>query len=75
MTTTRLAFIGAAVLNVPTIFAATLLPAGAIAISAAVLAATGAGLGAMLGWGISKRTDQPAATARFEPAGVERIAA
>ncbi|MEP6642304.1 MAG: hypothetical protein ABJB93_10410 [Gaiellales bacterium] len=75
MTTTRLAVIGAAVLNVPTIFAATLLPAGAVAVSAAVLAATGAGLGAMLGWGISNRTDQPAATPRVESADFERIAA
>jgi hypothetical protein len=75
MTTTRLALIGAAALNVPTIFAGTLLPAGAVALSAAVLAPTGAALGAMLGWGISKCTDQVAASARSEPAGYERIAA
>jgi hypothetical protein len=75
MTTTRLAIIGAAVLNVPTIFAGTLLPAAAVAVSAAVLAATGAALGAVLGWGISPRTDQVAATPRVESAGFERIAA
>jgi hypothetical protein len=75
MTTTRLAVIGAAVLNVPTIFAATVLPAGAVAISAAVLAAAGAGLGTILGWGISHRSDQVAATPQSEPAGYERMAA
>lgn len=75
MTTTRLALMGAAALNVPTIFTATVLPAGAVALSAAVLAATGAALGAMLGWGISKPTDQVAATPRSEPARYERMAA
>ena len=75
MTTTRLAIIGAAALNVPTIVAATLLPAGAVALSAAVLAATGAALGALLGWGITKRTDHVAAAPRSEPAEYERIAA
>ena len=74
MTTTRFALIGAAALNVPTIFAATVLPAGALMLSAVVLAATGAALGAMLGWGITKRSDDAAAT-RFEPAAIERIAA
>jgi hypothetical protein len=75
VTTTRLALIGAAALNVPTIVSATLLPTGAVALSAAVLAATGAALGAMLGWGISNRTDQVAATPRSEPARYERMAA
>jgi hypothetical protein len=75
MTTTRLALIGAAALNVPTIFAGTLLPAGAVAVSAAVLAASGAALGAILGWGITRRSDQVAATPRSEPAEYERMAA
>jgi hypothetical protein len=74
MTTTRFALIGAAALNVPTIFAATVLPLGALILSAVVLAATGAALGAMLGWGIAKRSDEATAT-RFEPAAIERIAA
>jgi hypothetical protein len=75
MTTTRVAIIGAAALNVPTIFSSTVLPAGAVALSATVLAATGAALGAMLSWGISKRSDQVAAAPRSEPAGYERMAA
>jgi hypothetical protein len=75
MTPTRLALIGAAALNVPTIFAGTLLPAGAVALSAAVLAASGAALGTILGWGITKRTDHVAATPRSEPAEYQRIAA
>jgi hypothetical protein len=57
MTTTRFAIIGAAALNVPTIFAGTALPAGALALSAVVLSATGAALGVMFGWGISSRID------------------
>ena len=74
MTTTSLAIIGAAVLNVPTVLAATVLPADAFAISAVVLPATGAVLGAMLGWGIAHHSDEVAAT-QFEPAAIERIAA
>jgi hypothetical protein len=75
MTRTRLALIGAAALNVPTIVSGTLLPTGAVALSAAVLAATGAALGAMLGWGITNRTDEVAAPLRSEPAEYERMAA
>jgi membrane protein YqaA with SNARE-associated domain len=74
MTTTRLAIIGAVALNVPTVFAAAVLPAGALAISAVALAATGAALGAMLGWGIAKRGDEVAATG-VESGAIERIAA
>jgi hypothetical protein len=75
MTTIRFAIIGAAALNAPTIFAGTVLSAGALALSAVVLAATGAALGVMFGWGISNRSDDVAATPQFEPAAIERIAA
>jgi membrane protein YqaA with SNARE-associated domain len=75
MTTTRLALIGAATFNVPTILSGTLLPAGAVALSAALLAATGAALGAILGWGITRHSDQVAATPRSESAEYERMAA
>ena len=46
MTATRLAIAGALLLNIPTIFAATALSAGAILISVLVLAAIGAALAA-----------------------------
>jgi hypothetical protein len=75
MTRTRLAIIGAAALNVPTIVSGSLLPAGAVALSAAVLAATGAALGAMLGWGVTNHADEVTATPRSEAAGYERMAA
>ena len=75
MTRTRLAIIGAAALNVPALVSGSLLPTGAVALSAAVLAATGAALGALLGWGITNRADEVAATPRSEPAGYERMAA
>ena len=75
MTKTRLAIIGAAALNVPALVSGSLLPTGAVALSAAVLAATGAALGAMFGWGMTNRTDEVAATTRSEPAAYERMAA
>jgi hypothetical protein len=75
MTKTRLAIIGAAALNVPTLVSGSLLPTGAVALSTAMLAATGAALGAMFGWGITNRADEVAATPRSEPAGYERMAA
>jgi membrane protein YqaA with SNARE-associated domain len=74
MTTSHFAIAGAAILNLPTLFAASLLPAGAVAVTAVLLAATGAALGALVGWAIT-RGGEVAATARVEPADAERIAA
>jgi membrane protein YqaA with SNARE-associated domain len=71
MTATRLAVAGALVLNIPTIFAATVLSAGAIVISAIVLAAIGAALGAVTGWAIAA----PAEPAVVAAAVHERLAA
>ncbi|HEY3766736.1 MAG TPA: hypothetical protein VGL44_16350 [Gaiellales bacterium] len=58
MTITRFAIAGAIVLNIPTIFAATALSAGALVTSAIVLAAIGAALGAVTAWAVAT----PAAT-------------
>jgi membrane protein YqaA with SNARE-associated domain len=72
MTTTRLAVAGALVLNIPTLFAAAVLPAGAIVIAALALAAIGAALGAVTGWAITSPAEQAAVAAA--PA-YERLAA
>ena len=76
MTVTRLAVAGAILLNIPTLVAATALSAGAIVITALVLAMIGATLGAVTAWAL-----EPAAAAAV-PATVaaprrdaERIAA
>lgn len=73
MTTSHFAIAGAAILNLPTLFAASLLPAGAVAVTAILLAATGAALGALVGWAITRGGD--AATAWVESADEERMAA
>lgn len=72
MTATRLAVAGALVLNIPTLFAATVLSSGAIVISALLLAAIGAALGAVTGWAIATPAEQAAVAAA--PA-YERLAA
>jgi hypothetical protein len=73
MTATRLAVAGALVLNIPTISAASALPAGAVVISALVLAAIGAALGAVTGWAIA--APSAVAAAESAPAYAERLAA
>jgi membrane protein YqaA with SNARE-associated domain len=73
MTTSHFAIAGAAILNLPTLFAASMLPAGAVAVTAIVLAATGAALGALVGWAITR--GEVAATAWVESADEERMAA
>jgi len=73
MTATRLAVAGALALNIPTIFAASALSAGAVVISALVLAAIGAALGAVTGWAIA--APSAVAAAESAPAYAERLAA
>ena len=75
MTISRLAIIGAIALNIPTIFAATALPAGAIVISVLVLAAVGASIGAVTGWAIARPAAEPVARDVAAPARAERLAA
>jgi membrane protein YqaA with SNARE-associated domain len=75
MTTTRLALAAALVLNIPTIFAASVLPAAAIVISALVLAAIGASLGAVTGWALAAPSAARATAAESVPAYAERLAA
>ena len=75
MNTSRLALAGAIVLNIPTIFAATVLPAGAVVISAIVLAALGAAIGAVTGWAIAAQAGEPATVTVAAPARTERLAA
>jgi hypothetical protein len=60
MTTTRLAIAGALALNIPTLFAAAVLPAATIVIAALALAAIGAALGAVTGWAITSPAEQAA---------------
>ena len=57
MTISRLAAAGAIVLNVPMIFAASILPVGAVALSVVLLAAIGAALGAVTAWAISTQPE------------------
>jgi membrane protein YqaA with SNARE-associated domain len=71
MTATRVAVAGALILNVPTVFAATTLSAGAILISVVVLAAIGAALGAVTGWAITTPAEPTAVVATEH----ERLAA
>jgi hypothetical protein len=74
MTIPRLAIAGAIAFNIPTMFAAGALPAGALAIAAVGLAVIGAGLATITGWAITSRID--AAVAQARPAHVaERLAA
>ena len=76
MTISRLAAAGAIVLNVPMIFAASILPVGAVALSVVLLAAIGAALGAVTAWAISTQPEPAHATATpVASAGAERIAA
>ncbi len=76
MTISRLAATGAIVLNVPMIFAASIMPVGAIVLSVILLAAIGAALGAVTGWAISTQPETALAAATpVAPAGTERIAA
>ena len=57
MTISRSAAAGAIVLNVPMIFAASILPVGAVALSVVLLAAIGAALGAVTAWAISTQPE------------------
>lgn len=76
MTIFPLAAAGAIVLNVPMIFAASVLSVGALALSVVLLAAIGAALGAVTAWAISMQPETAAAdTTPLAPAGAERIAA
>jgi hypothetical protein len=76
MTISRFAIAGAAVLNVPTLVAASALPTSAVVLGAVFLAAAGAALGAITGWAIIGRIDAAVATpAIAEAATVQRIAA
>ncbi len=75
MTATRLAIAGALALNIPTVFAASALPAGAVVISALVLAAIGAAVGAVTGWAIAAPPAADATAVESAPAYAERLAA
>ena len=72
MTITRTALAGALAINVPSVYWATLLPAGAVVTGILALAAIGALLGAFTGWAVLTG-DEPEARAwgEFE----ERLAA
>jgi hypothetical protein len=75
MNTPRLAIVGAIALNIPTLFAATALSAGAVVISALVLAAVGAAIGALTGWAMATQPAEPAVGIVTVPARAERLAA
>jgi hypothetical protein len=61
VTATRTAIGGALALNVPSVYAATVLPPDAVAISTVALAAIGATLGAITGGAIESQPSTPAA--------------
>jgi hypothetical protein len=61
VTATRTAIGGALALNVPSVYAATVLPPAAVAISTIALGAIGATLGAITGGAIARQPSTPAA--------------
>ena len=75
MTISRSALAGAALLNIPTAFAASALPASAVVIGAVVLAAVGAAIGALSAWAITARIDEAVGARTVAPAAAERLAA
>ena len=75
MTVTRLAIAGAILLNIPTLVAATALSAGAIVITALVLAMIGATLGAVTAWALEPGAAAVAGTVVAPRRDAERIAA
>jgi hypothetical protein len=60
VTATRTAIGGALALNVPSVYAATVLPPDAVVISTVALAAIGAALGAITGGAIAPQPSTPA---------------
>ncbi len=76
MTLVRFALVGAVLLNLPNLFAASVLSASAVAVSAVLLTVAGAALGAVAGWAITSRIEAAVAAVRVEtPAAPERLAA
>jgi hypothetical protein len=75
MTITRFAVAGAVLLNVPTLAAASALPALSIVVSALVLAVLGAALGAVTGLAILRHDEGAAAAVSPASRDAERIAA
>jgi hypothetical protein len=76
MTITRFAVAGAIAATIPMLFAATTLSAGAVVISALVLGAIGAALGAVTAWAIESGAGAAVAVAATAPQhDAERLAA
>jgi membrane protein YqaA with SNARE-associated domain len=75
MTLLRFALTGAVLFNLPNLFAVSVLPASAVALSVVLLAVAGAALGAMIGWAITSRIDAAVAAVRVEAPATERLAA
>jgi membrane protein YqaA with SNARE-associated domain len=73
MTAVRTAIAGALALNVPSVYGATALPIGAVAISVVALAIVGAVLGAVTGWAIERTPGTTASV--YELRRPERLAA
>ena len=75
MTVTRFAIAGAIAATIPMLVAATTLSAGAVVISALVLAAIGAALGAVTAWAIESGATAVAVAAAAPQRDAERLAA
>ncbi len=76
MTITRFAIAGAIAATIPMLFAATTLSAGAVVISALVLTAIGAALGAVTAWAIASGAAAAVAVPAAAPQhNEERLAA
>jgi hypothetical protein len=76
VTLVRFALVGALLLNLLDRFAASLLPASTVVMSAVLLTVAGAALGAVAGWAITSRIEAAVAEVRVEaPAAPERLAA
>jgi hypothetical protein len=69
----RTAIGGALALNVPSVYAATVFPPDAVAISTVAVAATGAALGAITGGAIAPQSSTPAVVHNLDRC--ERLAA
>jgi hypothetical protein len=74
MTTKQTAIAGAVALNVPTAYWMTQLPAGTAALAAVTLAAIGAGLGALAGFGFAQPLREATALPRPSSHDLERAA-
>jgi hypothetical protein len=75
VTLVRFALAGAVLFNLLDPFAASVLPASTVVLSAVLLTVAGAALGAVAGWAVTSRIEAAVAAVRVEAPAAERLAA